>query len=332
MSMSTDKLEAGIEHERASLASTISKIHDRVSVESLAQDALDTIRTNAAAYTKSIDRAVRANPAAVALTGIGIAWLIFGSRKRTESEAPRTIGEDRWLDEGGALDAAEDGPLGGSQVPHTDDEWAYQADRIRREASASLDRIEREEQEAASGLGAAYRKARDYASERAEVVADFTAGLRKSFTHGLDDLTETAREKIVALRQNAYAAGLKAESFARRSSRQAGRMFDDHPLVAGAAAVAAGAALAAFLPRTQTEDRAFGAERDRLMRQAAAALRDERNRAERVAKGVGEELKTAAHSIKETLSDEIGETAQAVKERASEEAEASVKKKGAAAS
>src|SRR5690606_2564141 len=51
---------------------------------------------------------------------------------------------------------------------------------------------------------------------------------------------------------------------ARRTADEAMRYTQEHPLVVGAIMVAAGAAIAAMLPRTRAEDRLMGETSDRL--------------------------------------------------------------------
>jgi ElaB/YqjD/DUF883 family membrane-anchored ribosome-binding protein len=323
-----DTIEAGIERDRASLASTLGTLQDRMSVENLAQDALGMIRSNAAAYTQSIDNAVRANPLALALTGVGIAWLIFGSGKSSggnsagAKDAPRKA-IARWEDEGGNVlpaNRAHGAPAHGS----ADEDWARDLDSLRDKASARMNEIENDADKAAdavrSGLTEGLDKARDFAKERAAVLAEFVEDMKRSFADGLDDLSDAARDRIVAVRESAYAAGLRAEAAVRGSTREAGRLIEDHPMIAGGIALALGAAFAAALPRTRGEDRAFGPERDRLVKEASRLLRDERDRAARVASGVADELIDSTTAASDTISEQLSDTVEAVKKRARAEA------------
>ena len=79
---STDprEIEADLERERASLASTLDALSDRVSVDNLAKEALGMLRSYSGTATTSIDHAVRANPLAVALIGAGVAWMFLGPK------------------------------------------------------------------------------------------------------------------------------------------------------------------------------------------------------------------------------------------------------------
>lgn len=304
----TDKIEAGIERERASLVSTLGTLQDRVSIENLAQEALGMIRTNAAAYTSSIDSAVRANPLALALTGVGIAWLVFGNRKAPEGpsrgDAGRAVAKS-------------------AKAAEVEDDWSHQVDALRGRASSALRRVDEDARSYAANLRAGLNdtldSARDFAAERAAVLSDFTSGLQQSFVSGLEGLSDSARERVVALREHAYAARIRAERVASGGAREAGRLIEDHPLVAGGVALALGAALAVALPRTRIEDRTFGSESDRLMAEAARLLRQERDLATRVATGVAEELKDSAKSTLATVSEQVSGTVEAVRERAQNE-------------
>lgn len=315
-------IEAEIERDRASLASTIDELQDRVSVEHMAREAMETMRANAASYSRAIDEAVRANPMAVALTAAGIAWLVFGGRKANGSAGEETT-DERWHSTAGEIYGrrpAED--LYGRGA--SDEDWAREADSMRARASSSLNRIESDARDHYRGMraGIADRAAgaRDFAAERAAVMSEFADGLRKSFSHKLDDLSEGARERVIAARERAYAARIRASRMARDGGRGMARTIEEHPMVAGAVALAVGAALGAALPRTQTEDRAFGDRSDRLMDEAAHMLRQERERARRVAAGVGDELKTGLKETVEAASEKASETGERVRDRAEAEA------------
>ncbi len=62
------------------------------------------------------------------------------------------------------------------------------------------------------------------------------------------------------------------------AARQPGRLIEDRPLLAAGIGMAIGAAVGAILPRTAVEDRVLGPDRDLLLAQARAVLREEENR------------------------------------------------------
>lgn len=311
----TSAIEAGLEQSRARLSSSLDALQHRVSVENLAQEALGMIRSNAAAYTRSIDNAVRANPMALALTGVGIAWLVFGTRK-TSSE-PHPSVNSGWEDDSGMPDASAryGTPPGTIAEEHG---WSDRIDTLRAKASRALRGIEQDARSYAGDL-------RDFAAERAKVLAGFTEDMRESLLDGLDGLSDAARDRIVAAREAAYAARLGAERSARAGGREAERLINEHPMIAGVLALGLGAAFAAALPRTRVEDRTFGAESDRLMEAAATLLSEERERMARVASGVADELKSSARDVADTAAEKAAEIGENLRDRAKEEAKRDTK-------
>lgn len=302
------KIESELERDRASLASTLDALQDRVSIDSLAKEALGMIRNNAQAYTQSVDSAIRANPMALALTGVGIAWLIFGGKSRKDE--PRSHA-DAW--QGDALNDAF-GPNGPKSNGSSEDtRWSDRIDDLRSRASAALRSLERDARHRADDL-------RDYAGERAKILSEFTVDMKRSLLDGLDDLSGAARDQIVAAREKAYAARLRVERSARDGSREMGRLIEEHPMVAGVVALALGAAFAAALPRTRTEDNAFGADSDRLMDAATDLLRQERARLARVAEGAADELKTSLRETAGAAAERAAEISEDVRNRAASEA------------
>jgi Protein of unknown function (DUF3618) len=279
-------IEAEIERDRAELAATLDALQNRVSVDALAQEALGLLRTNSASYVTSIDAAVRANPVAVALVGAGLAWLIFGKRATVERPTAKTEALLAWEDDGGPARPSDE------RLPG----WADRTDSLRQKASAALRKLDMT------------TNPDGFAREHAGVLATFTDGLRQGFRDGLDGLSQSAQDKIIAAREAAYAAGLRLERAARSSSRETGRMIEDHPMVMAAVMLALGAAFGASLPRSTVEDNAFGAERDRLMRQAADLLAQEKALAQRIAGDIADTAKAAM----DTVADTIVETADAV--------------------
>jgi vacuolar-type H+-ATPase subunit H len=339
---STDprEIEAELERDRATLASTLDELSDRVSVDSLARDALNTVKSYAGSYTSTLDGAVRTNPIAVALVGAGLAWLAFsGHRRSTASTSgdgyvggPVHDDLSRLDSEGGIPAASGLGSYaGGTPVGSSsgdDHSWWDSIQDLQSKATAALHRIERE---AASALGSVRDHlpgmggsssggGRDYESERASVISGFTSGLRERFSSGLDSLPEPARQRIVAARERAYAASLQAERVGRQAITDPARALEEHPLVAGAVAFALGAAAAVMLPRTEAEDRAFGGERDRLMEEAARLLRTERERAMQIAGGLVDEAKSAASDImgevRAAATEAVGDVVDTAKEKA----------------
>lgn len=289
------KIEADIERDRAALASSLDALADRFSADSLTRDAVGLLRDNAAGLTRSVDRVVRSNPLAVAVTGVGLAWLLLGGRRDPQPPIDTLSGTlhealSRWDDDGGPVpeDAA---PFEGTPADlAAEADWSRAGDSLRRRANEALRRIEAR---ARQGL----TPAREIAAERAAVLARLAEDLKETFRSGLGGLPEAAQSRIAAAREAAFAARMRAE----RGARSAGRVVEEHPMATGAAALALGVAVAAMLPRTRVEDQAFGAQRDLLMDEAARILREERDRAARTAQTLAADLRGDAAAAAEKV-------------------------------
>lgn len=277
-----DEIAASLERERQDLAVSLDGLRTRLSADMLVGDAMGYVKANLGPYARSLDGAVRSNPMAAVLAGVGLAWLVLGRKGASAPPAVPLAGTkfeamSRWEDEGG--------PPAPDHVADAD--WIAEADALRHRASGALARIE-------AAARDRLRPAADLALDRARVLADLAGTTRVAMQRGLEGLTQDARSRVLALREEAYAARLAAQ-------RQGTRLIESHPIVSGAIGMAIGAAVASVLPHTRTEDRLFGQDRDRLLARAADALREERIRAtatvSRLAETVAAEVKVSARDL-----------------------------------
>ncbi|AJE49078.1 DUF3618 domain-containing protein [Celeribacter indicus] len=106
---------------------------------------------------------------------------------------------------------------------------------------------------------------------------------------GTEKMSEEARERVIAARERAIIAGRRAKRAAKRGQREATDYFEEHPLVAGAIALALGAAIGGALPRTRAEDKYVGDYSDALFDDAERIYREERRKFRAVAEAVKDE-------------------------------------------
>ena len=135
-----------------------------------------------------------------------------------------------------------------------------------------------------------------------ENVMARAADLRDNLMEGTEGMDNEGQDRVARARARAYAAQAKAEMMARRARREAAGFFYEQPLVTGALALAAGAALGAALPRTRREDDAFGAYRDQLFEDAERVYSEERARLEAGASAALREAKQVAMDAKDQIS------------------------------
>ena len=124
--------------------------------------------------------------------------------------------------------------------------------------------------------------------------------LRDRLSEGTEHLSDAARERVIAARQAAVDAQQQARRAMHDGSDAAADMFDRQPLVVGALAFAVGAAVAALLPRTRTENTYLGAQRDSLMSEAERIFHEETERARAALKSVEAEARSAAKDVADT--------------------------------
>ena len=131
--------------------------------------------------------------------------------------------------------------------------------------------------------------------------------LRDRLSEGTDHLSDAARERVVRARAAALDAQRQARQAMHDGSDAAADMFDRQPLVVGALAFAVGAAVAALLPRTRTENSYLGARRDSLMDEAERVFHEESERARAALKSVETEARAAVKDVADTAAQKARE-------------------------
>jgi len=364
---SPEEIERDIERERAGLTNTLDELQDKFSVETVVRQVSDQFRENGGDIARSVSRSVKENPVALALTGVGLAWMIFGgnsnrrddddryySTHRRQSRRDRYVDDDDYDDRNergtryprhrstGGFSRANpndpyyDGPYASDDLPgwaadpanyRDDEDGSSLTDRVRNAARSVKDGASSATSSvgekasavgsalsgSASSAGSTVSSAAKSASETAgdagqsvkstvanvtEQAAERAAALRDRLSEGTEALSEEARDRVVAARQKAVEARKAALRQARKGSERASDLFEDQPLVAGALALAVGAAIGAALPRSQMEDDYLGAQSDSLMNDAERIFEEEKQKLTKVAGAAVEEAKSVAAEVK----------------------------------
>lgn len=273
-SRSTAEIEREIERERAALAQSLGALQDRFSVEGITRQVTDQVVRHGGDLSHSVGRSVKDNPIALALTGVGLAWLIYSDSHRHADSAAGT-----------AVSAATD-----RTPPHT----GVGVSSGHSASSSAMGAVKN------AGAEAARRWDRmsselDKQGQRARASA---ADLYQRLHEGTENMSEAARDRVVKAREAAYHAQLQVERTAARAKRGASDLFHEQPLLIGALAIAAGAALGSVLPRTKAEDAAFGAQSDHVFEEAERIFAEEWAKAEKVGSAVASEVKAVAKEEK----------------------------------
>lgn len=164
-------------------------------------------------------------------------------------------------------------------------------------------------------LALSSRANRRAADDYAEVVDDDDGeSTAEKLRHKASDLRHRAEDRAAGLRDDvrgrvrrarhkAGAVGRQTREQAVRAGRTSGQFVKDHPLLVGAAGIVVGAAIAASLPRTGREDRAFGERADRARTVAKEAAVKEGRKVQEAAKAAVSKARETAERKAPTAGD-----------------------------
>jgi len=375
-------IERDIEQQRAGLKNSIEDLQERFSLDGIVQQLTDQFRQHGGDIGASVSRSVRENPMALALTGVGLAWMIFGNNDRPQRMVSRNgrhqdrysrarqdwshddddrfgasafdgrnhdsqPGMARGIAGSGSQPAwmhSYDDPYGTSDDDNDDGGMADRARAMGASVSQGASSMGRAASDHAATMGQSVsdraRSARDSIADASDRASERAAKLRRQLAEGTESLGEEARARVIAARERAHEARTAAMEYARQGGRKAADLYREQPLIAGALALALGAAVAAALPRTRLEDEYMGDESDALIDEAERMFEEERAKVTKVAKAamdevgvIVDEAKDAAGQAKadaderapadtaaQAMADKAGEAGQRVADAAKAEA------------
>jgi len=336
---SPEEIEREIEMERSDLNTTMRHLQERLSPDGLMRDVMETVGGHGSDLAGSAARVVQRHPAAIALTGLGLAWLAVSvTRDRSGGadgpEGYHRMGHDSDYPAYGVvhpetgrrteygthpIDPAPRGPVPSGSTSDESSPWDSAGERMSGMRDSARDHADHLR---SMGRGASDSAGRRYASAKAQgrgYLAQAGASarqLRDRISDGTSGMSEEARRRVIAARSRAYEAQVKAEYYAREGRRRTGDFYDEQPLVVGALAVAIGAAIGGALPSTRREDEAFGSYRDQLFTEAQRVYEEERSRLAEVARDTADEAKAQARDLADTVKEDVRHAAGDVRDKA----------------
>ena len=140
-------------------------------------------------------------------------------------------------------------------------------------------------------------RTREYVSGTARAVGDWATSTREDIKRKADEVVsegqervhragETVKETYEEAQAGAASLARSAAAGAGRAQEFAGRFINDHPLVIGAVAVAAGAVLGAFVPMTRREGEIMGEEAAQARKAVSDGAEETFGTAKKVARAV----------------------------------------------
>lgn len=334
---SPKEIEREIEEQRSDLASNIEDLQDKFSIDRVVREIGDQFREHGGDMGRSISNQVKANPIPLALTGIGLAWMMFGSAQQTPrssydddedrySSAERDYRRTR-IEQGRPYTppttyASANNRAGKPSWAQPDDDdgkggsfGGMVSDRVgtvKQKAAGASSSVQQKAADASAaakdGLSAAGSSVADAAASAqsslasgAQSARDGAAQMGKRIAEGTEAMSEQARERVIAARRKAIEMQQSAARSMSDGTDAAADFYDRQPLVVGALALAIGAALGGALPRTKAEDDMMGAHSDDLFDQAERIFEEEKAKAMSVAESVKDEVKDIAAETKADL-------------------------------
>jgi hypothetical protein len=272
------QLEREVEEQRQKIESRIGEIRERLSPGQIVDELLSYTKNGGQHFAANLGQTVSNNPLPAALLGISLVWLMSGQGPKLamphlHSEQSRPRGQEYPY-------ATVSGGM--RRVSHAADpsgrwysEWEDTAGkRYKAESNELGHRV-------SEFVDDAGRKFGGFIDETGHRVRDFQDEAGNRFdeamgwaSHTFHDAQQGVSQAVDQVAQQAQQLGANAQQQVDRTTRMAMDMFQNQPLVAGALAFAAGAAIGAALPHTEQEDQAIGKVADKVKRQAASAASD----------------------------------------------------------
>jgi len=327
-----DQIERDIERDRGELARTLAELESRFTPEAVIGEVARTLRRHGGDMGHAVSQSVKQNPIALALTGAGLAWMMFGRSYEEPGAAPRTPAPAPAPDPAAVSRPASPG-LAAAARPAPFPEWYEEPDLYA--PARELHSAPRPGDDGPGLRERAYDRAAAVGGsvqDAGRSVSDRASRAREKLAHGTESLSAEARDRVVAARERAVEARRRSGRALRdgysRGQQSAADFFDSQPLVVGALALAVGAAIAGALPRTRTEDELLGEHSDALLAEAERIFDEERGKAERVARAaldeaqrVADEKLPDADRTAETVADEVRDAGRRVGDAAATEAD-----------
>jgi ElaB/YqjD/DUF883 family membrane-anchored ribosome-binding protein len=265
------KLEREVEEQRQKIESRIGEIKERLSPGQLVDELLSFTKDGGQHFAANLGHTVSNNPLPAALLGISLVWLMSGQGPKLSmpnAEAPRPRGQEYPYAtvSGGMRRVGHAADAAGDWYSEWEDtagkRYKAKSNELGHRASEFIDDAGRKFGGFIDEAGHRVRDFQDEAGNRLDDAAGWAS-------HAFHDVQHGISHAVDSVSQQAQQIGGAAQQQVDRTTRMAMDLFKDQPLVAGALAFAAGAAIGAALPHTEQEDKAVGKVADKVKRQAA---------------------------------------------------------------
>lgn len=232
------KIERNSEEIRADMNATLDALGRKLSPGQLIDRSAEYLRDNGGELASNLGRQLKDNPIPLALTAIGLIWLIAAQNRSSRSTASAYYGTDDITPE----DYATASVTPETQESDEQSTFANAKERVQQTASHVKERVQETAQLARDKLHASRERVRS-SSDRVRAGSG------------------AVKERVGSVARSTRAQALRAKgSFTT--------MAEEQPLALGAIGLAIGAVIGATLPGTTREDELLGRTRDRTLQRA----------------------------------------------------------------
>jgi len=295
---SPEEIRADIERTRADMSETIDAIQERLSPQTLKEEAKEQVREQFQEVKETVREAtigkaedmvrsagdtatqarytivetVKQNPIPAALVGLGLGWLYMN--RRSGPSTSRVRYQDRGI--------------------YTSSEFPY-------EARSSYYTAGQQPYESRSTSGGMYSRTQEtgggVTSRARETAGGLASRTQETASNVVGQAQETASNVVGQARETADQLASQAQYQAQRVEDRFQQTLQENPLALGAIAVVLGAAVGLAVPATQKEHELMGETRDSLLEQAKSTAQSTAQDAMQKVERVAQEAQSAAKQV-----------------------------------
>ncbi|TJZ79814.1 DUF3618 domain-containing protein [Paracoccus hibiscisoli] len=288
-----DHIQREIEQDRDALRRTLNDLQGELSLDGLSRRLTSSVRRNGADWAESASAAARANPVALGLTGVGLAWMIFGRGHDPVHGMGRSSVDRHHGDATSSPTAPGRARAPRSMTPA----WASDHHPATTGTSSSQSTGTSKEHSMMDRTKETASNLRDRLSDGTAALGERARHFRDRLEEGTEGMSEEARRRIETARRKALDASDAASRQMAQANRKVAQSYDNEPLLFGALALLGGAALGALLPGTRREDELMGDYRDQLFDEAEEIYQEEKTRLGDAFSAGLDEAKSAASNV-----------------------------------
>ena len=314
---SSAELEREVEAQRSRVEARIDEIKDRLSPGQLLDEALAYTKDGGQHFAANLGSTISANPLPAALLGVSLVWLMTGQGQSHQQQGQPPYRAYREPDHPYARISGRSVRRTAHRMDEQGQWWSeFESDgggRYKAKSNQKGDRLGHFADETgkffAGFIDDAGERIRQFQDESGNMIDD-AAGWA---SHTWSDIQHGVADQAQHLAASARDMGQAMQKQTDQLTRQLGSLFEQQPLVAGALAFAAGAALGAALPHTREEDKLVGEAADKVRREAGHVAGDLYQKGKEQAGQVYQDVAAKAGEAYDEVKDRIGEIGAAPK-------------------